>query len=60
MFERCKSFLDYIKEKHKNESIIVVTHGSIYRVLRHILLNHDMNSLYDGIIPNCHYEEFEI
>ena len=33
--------------------------GSIYRVLRHILLNHDMNSLYDGIIPNCHYEEFE-
>ena len=26
----------------------------------HILLNHDMNSLYDGIIPNCHYEEFNI
>ena len=59
MFERCKSFLDYIKEKHKDESIVVVTHGSIYRVLRHIILNHDMNNLYDGIIPNCHYEEFE-
>ena len=60
MFDRCRSFLDYVKEKHKDESIIVVTHGSIYRVLRHILLNHDMNNLYDGIIPNCHYEEFEI
>ena len=59
MFERCKSFLDYIKEKHKDESIIIVTHGSIYRVLRHIILNHDMNNLYDGIIPNCHYEEFD-
>ena len=59
MFERCRSFLDYIKEKHKDESIIIVTHGSIYRVLRHIILNHDMNNLYDGIIPNCHYEEFD-
>ena len=60
MFDRCRSFLDYVKEKHKDESIIVVTHGAIYRVLRHILLNHDMNILYDAIITNCHDEEFEI
>ena len=59
MFNRCRDFLDYISSKHKDESIIVVTHGSIYRVLRHILLNHDMNNLYDGIIPNCHFEEFD-
>ena len=60
MFNRCRDFLDYISSKHKDESIIIVTHGAIYRVLRHIILNHDMNNLYDGIIPNCHFEEFEI
>ena len=60
MFERCRSCVVYIKDKHKEESSIIVTHECIYRVLRHILLNHDMDNLYDGIIPNCHYEEFNI
>ena len=60
IFDRCRSFLDYVSDKHKDGSIIVVTHGPIYRVLRHIILKHDMNNLYDGIIPNCHFEEFEI
>ncbi len=58
MFERCRSFLDYISSKYKDESIMIVTHGSIYRVLRHILLNRTDN-LYDGIIPNCYFEEFD-
>ena len=37
VFKRCKSFLDYISEKHKDESILIVTHGSPYRALRFLI-----------------------
>jgi len=58
---RCQDFYNYIIEKHKDESILIVTHSAPYRVLRHILFNHDLSGdLFDGNIVNCQIEEFEI
>ena len=61
VFKRCIDFFDYIKKKHKDQSILVVTHGSPYRALRHLLLNHEIKgNLFDGGIDNCQCEEFEV
>ena len=60
IFKRCRSFLSDIK-KMNYDSVLVVAHGGVYRVLRHLLLNHPIKGyLYDGIIKNCQAEEFEI
>ena len=61
IFQRCISFLDYIKEKHKDKSILIVTHGAPYRALRHLLNSHELKgNLFDGGIDNCQCEEFEL
>lgn len=62
MYERCREFIDYVTTKHnKDESILIVTHSATFRMLRHILLGHEMKgNLLDSVIPNCHYEEFII
>lgn len=61
IFKRAKSFLDYVKEKNKGQHIIVVSHGSPIRALRHLILNTDLNSnLIDCNIPNLYCETFEI
>lgn len=61
IFKRCSDFLDYIKEKHKGQSILIVTHSAPARVIHHLLLNSDKNSnLLDVDIKNCYYEEFLI
>lgn len=61
VFKRCRSFLNEIKKKHSNESVIIVTHSAPYRALRHLLLKHKISGkLLDGMIDNCQMEEFEI
>lgn len=61
IFDRCSEFLEYIKDKNKDQSILIVTHGAPYRALRHLLLNHKISGkLLDGEIENCKIEEFEI
>ena len=61
IFDRCRDFLDYIKEKNKGQNILIVTHGAPYRALRHLILNHKIKGkLLDGEIDNCSIEEFEI
>ena len=61
MFERCQEFLNYVYDKHKGESILIVSHSATYRVLRHLILNHELKgNLLDTVIPNCSYEEFII
>lgn len=58
---RCQDFYNYICDKYNDESILIVTHNAPYRILRHILLNHDLTTdLFDGDIVNCQIEEFEI
>ena len=61
VFKRCSEFLDYIKEKHKGQDILVVSHGSPIRALRHLILNHELKgNLMDDYIDNLYCETFEI
>ena len=57
---RCSDFLNEIKKKYPDKSIIIVTHGGCYRAFRHLLQNHKLKgNLLDGKIENCECEEFE-
>ena len=61
IFKRCEDFLEYIKEKHKDQSILIVTHSAPFRALHHLLLKTNLcDNLLDIEINNCFYEEFEI
>lgn len=61
LFDRCSDFLNYIKEKHKDQNILIVTHGSPCRALRHLMLSHDLKgNLLDIEIDNLYCEKFEI
>lgn len=61
IFKRCSEFLDYIKEKHNNESVLIVAHAATIRAIRHLLLKTDLSkSLLHDDIKNCYYEEIEV
>ena len=61
VFKRCEEFLDYIISKHPDGTILIVTHSSPYRALRHLIKKRPLKGpMLDGIINNCQYEEFEI
>ena len=62
LISRSKSFLDYIKSKYgKDSSILIVTHGGVYRALRLLINNHELKGiLLDGKIENCQCEEFYV
>lgn len=61
IFKRCQSFLDYLYERHPDEDILVVTHGSPVRALHHLLKGTDLTgNLLDIKIDNCYCEEIEI
>lgn len=61
IFKRCQDFLDYVKKKHKDGHILVVTHSAPFRALHHILLNHELsNNLLDIEIDNCFFKTYTI
>lgn len=61
IFKRCREFLDYILEKHKDESVLIVAHAATVRAIRHLLLKSDLNkTLLHDDIKNCYYEEIEV
>lgn len=61
LVSRVNDFLDYLKGNYSGKNIVIVTHREVYRVLRHLLLGHDINrNLLDGKIDSCMVEEFEI
>ena len=61
VFKRCEDFLNYIKNKHPDAKILIVTHGSPYRAMRHIILGHKLEGdLWDSPIDNCQMESFEL
>ncbi|MBQ2910077.1 MAG: histidine phosphatase family protein [Bacilli bacterium] len=61
IFKRCREFLDYILEKHKDESVLIVAHAATIRAIRHLLLKTDLSkSLLHDDIKNCYYEEIEV
>ncbi len=60
IFKRCDEFLKYIKEKHPDESILIVTHSAPYRALRNLILNRPLKGkMMDGFIDNCQLEEYD-
>lgn len=60
IFERCNDFLNYLKEKYSDESILIVTHEAPYRALRHLIRGDKLKgNLLDGKIDNCACETFE-
>ena len=61
IFKRCEEFINYIFEKHKEQSVLIVAHAATIRAIRHILLKSDLSSnlLLDDI-NNCYYEEFDV
>ena len=61
IFKRCKEFADYLLEKHKDDSVLVVSHAATIRALRNILLETDLSKpLVLEDIGNCYCEEIEI
>lgn len=61
IFKRCRDFLDYILEKHRDECVLVVAHAASIRAIRHILLKSDLSkNLLLKDIDNCYYEEIEV
>lgn len=61
IFKRCREFLDYVLEKHKDESVLIVAHAASIRAIRHILLKNDLSkNLLLKDIDNCYYEEIEV
>jgi len=61
LFTRVDDFLNYIKNKHADQSILIVTHSAPYRALRHLLLKHKLSgNLWDEKVKNCQMEKFEI
>lgn len=61
VFKRCEDFLNYILEKHYGKDILIVTHGSPFRALYHLLKKTDVHSnLLDIEIDNCSCKSIEI
>ena len=61
LLKRCENFLNELKEKYPDKSIMIVTHSGPYRALRHLLKGDELKgNLLDGKIENCSCEEFEI
>ena len=61
IFNRCESFLNYIKENYADKDILIVSHGAPIRAFVYLLTNAELNDkLLDKEIGNLYCEEFEI
>lgn len=59
LFDRCNEFIDYLYSNYSNDTILIVTHGEVYRALRYILRGSEIKGkLLDGDIDYCKVEEF--
>lgn len=60
LFKRCQEFIDYLMDKHSNDSVLVVSHAAVIRTIRHIILKSDYKNLLLRDIGNCYIEELEV
>lgn len=62
IFERCQSFLTYIKDKYEDhQHILIVSHGAPIRALHHLLHQTKLTDyLLDIDVENCYCETIEI
>ena len=59
VYKRAESFLDYIKDKHKKENVLIVSHSAVIRAM-HNILNDSINNPDKIDIGNCYFEVVEI
>lgn len=60
IFNRCVSFINYLKEKYADKTILIVSHNAPLKAINYILKNIDLNTKLKFNIDNCYYEEIEI
>lgn len=61
LFKRAEEFLNDIKEKYNDKTVLVVSHGAIIRVLHYTITGYDENTNFiEKKIPNCSILEYEI
>lgn len=61
LFKRCKSFIDDLKNKYSNKTVLVVSHGATVRALNYVIngFNED-DDLLKLDVPNCAVFKYEI
>ena len=58
---RVKSFLDEIKEKHKGDTLLLVTHGGVMRALEVIIYGYPgIDEIINWDYPNCIVKKYDI
>lgn len=62
IFERCQGFLDYVMANYPDKDILIVSHGSPVRAIRHLLKKTNLkeDNLLDIEIGNCYCEKIEV
>lgn len=61
LISRASSFLEEIKEKHPDKTVLIVSHSALIRALHHLIMKTDLNkNLLDIKIENCFCREYEI
>lgn len=61
LFNRAGSFLEELKEKYPDKTILIVSHSAIIRTLHHLIMNTDLNkNLLDIKIENCFCREYDV
>ena len=61
IFKRCNDFLNYLKQKYKDEVILIVAHNATIKALYHIINNTKLDGVLTNIkVDNCCYFEFDI
>jgi len=58
--DRVIPFLNHIYEKHTNDTVLVVSHGGVIRIVKTVYENRKLNTFRDEVIPNCSDWRFDI
>ena len=58
-YEKVQNFFNNLSKKHQNQTILVVAHGGVFRVIQH-MLNPKENDLLKHNIPNTKLIEFDL
>lgn len=54
LFARASSFLEFIKEKYPDKTILIVSHGATIRALHYVITGYNENTNFlEKKVPNC-------
>lgn len=61
LFARANNFLEDIKEKYSDKTVLIVSHGATIRALHYVITGYDENTNFLALkIPNCCVFEYSI